>query len=203
MGDAGHAAPEIGDDVDDHARRLALDPGSRGGLHHVPGAVEVVVDHRRPALWREVERHLRELAASIVDENVEASALAPYIGEEGRTPRVIAYVEGFGVEPRAETLEEGFGLRQSVLVAPQNGEIGAETGKQRGDGEAEAAAGAGDDHGLALEEIGPVNGRPGAELRIRQAVVPCAFQGHGRVSLAMLAAGVLRPHLIARKESCP
>src|SRR5215470_15055201 len=108
MGNAGHAAPEIGDDVDDHARRLALDPGSRGGLHHVPSAVEVVVDHRRPALRLEVERHLRELTAGIVDENVEASALTPHVGDIGAAARVIAYVEGFGVEPRPETLQEGF-----------------------------------------------------------------------------------------------
>src|SRR5262252_5826766 len=140
MGNARHAPPEVGDDVDDHAGRLALGPRSGGGLHHVPGAVEVVVDHRRPALWLEVERHLRELTAGIADENVEASQLAPYVGDKGHTARVVADVEGFGVERCAEALEEGLGPRQSLLVAPQNGEIGAEPGKQRSDGEAEAAA---------------------------------------------------------------
>src|SRR5262249_50392739 len=120
MGNARHAPPEVGDDVDDHAGRLALVPRAGGGLPHVPGAVEVVVDDRRPALWLEVERHLRELTAGIVDENVEASQLAPYAGNEGRTTVMVADVEGFGVDSRTETLKEGFGLRQSVLVPSQN-----------------------------------------------------------------------------------
>src|SRR5262249_27346808 len=99
------------------------DPRSGRGLHHVPGAVEVVVDDRRPTLWLKVERHLRELTAGIVDENVEASQFAPYTGNEGRTAVMVANVEGFGVDWRTETLMEGFGLCQSVLVAAQDGEF--------------------------------------------------------------------------------
>src|SRR5262245_23851026 len=167
MGNARHAPPEVGDDVDDHAGRLALGPRSGGGLHHVPGAVEVVVDDRRPALWLEVERHLRELTTGIVDENVEASQLAPYAGNEGSATVMVADVEGFGVDSRTETLKEGFGLRQSVLVAAQNGEFGTQTRKQRSDGETETAPRAADNDGLALEEIGPVDGRDGAELFAR------------------------------------
>jgi len=77
---------------------------------------------------------------------------------------MVADVEGFGMDSHTETLKEGFGLRQSVLVAAQNGEFGAETRKQRGDGKAEAAPRAGDDDGLVLEEVGPIDGRDGAEL---------------------------------------
>src|SRR4029453_17781903 len=56
---------------------------------------------------------------------------------------------------------------------------GAETSKQAGDRKTKAAAGTGDDDDLALEQVGPVHGRHGAKLGLRQAVVRCAFQGHG------------------------
>src|SRR5262245_54567292 len=87
MGDARHAAPEVGDNIDNRSRRLVLDPRPRTGLHHVPGAIEVVVNHCRPTLGFEVERWLRELATGIVDENIEATTLAPDVGDIGRTAR--------------------------------------------------------------------------------------------------------------------
>src|SRR5262245_49985303 len=77
VGDARHTAPKVGNNVDDCARCLAFDPALGRGLHHVPGAIEVIVNDGCPTLGFEVERGLRELPTGIVDEDVEASTMLP------------------------------------------------------------------------------------------------------------------------------
>src|SRR5215813_12197671 len=187
MCDAGHAAPEVGDDVDDGAGRTALDPGPGRRLHHVPGTIEVVVDHRVPALGLEVERHLRELTTGIVNQRIEPTELVPDVADEGRATCMIADVERLGIDRGAKTFEEHLGPRQPLLTAPQNGEIRAEARKQRGDRKAKAAAGAGDDGNLALAQVGAIDGWFAAELFVRQAEVLRTLQGHGcRLSLRLL-----------------
>src|SRR3546814_5330883 len=62
------------DDVDDRARASVFAPVLRGALHHVPAAVEVVVDDRGPAFGRVVDCRLRKLAAGIVDGEIEPAA---------------------------------------------------------------------------------------------------------------------------------
>jgi hypothetical protein len=47
-------------------------------LHHEPGAVEVGVNDRVPALDRKVDGGLRKLAPRAVDENVQATVRRPY-----------------------------------------------------------------------------------------------------------------------------
>src|SRR5215475_8446475 len=187
MCDAGHAAPEVGDDVDDGAGRTALDPGPGRRLHHVPGTIEVVVDHRVPALGLEVERHLRELTTGIVNQRIEPTELVPDVADEGRATCMIADVERLGIDRGAKTFEEHLGPRQPLLTAPQNGEIRAEARKQRGDRKAKAAAGAGDDGNLALAQVGAIDGWLAAELFVRQAEVLRTLKGHGcRLSLRLL-----------------
>src|SRR5262249_15128366 len=83
MRDTGHATPEVGDNIDDCTGRAAVDPRLGSGLHHVPGAIEIVVDDGDPALWLEVDGHLRELPAGVVDEYIAATKFAPDIGNIG------------------------------------------------------------------------------------------------------------------------
>src|SRR5262245_33828702 len=179
VGDARHTAPKVGNNVDDCARCLALDPALGRGLHHVPGAIEVIVNDGCPTLGFEVERGLRELPTGIVDEDVEATTMLPDVGDVLRAALVVSDIEGLGIDGCAKALEEDFGFGQAFLVASENGKIGAEASKQRGDREAKAAAGTGNDGDLAFEEVGSIDRRHGAKLLVAQAVVRCAFQGHG------------------------
>ena len=56
--------------VEDFVRLFVGNPVARRGLHHPPGAVEIGVYDRIPALWTELQRSLRKLAPSIVHQNV-------------------------------------------------------------------------------------------------------------------------------------
>ena len=48
--DLRHTPPDYSDDVDDASRLAVITPMTRGALHHVPGAVQIGVDYRIPAL---------------------------------------------------------------------------------------------------------------------------------------------------------
>ena len=126
--------------------------------------------------------------------------LAPDVGDIGRAAFGIADIQSLDIDRRAEAFEEGLGLQQPLLVAAKNGEAGAEASKQAGDRKPEAAAGPGDDDDLALEQVGPVDGRHGAKLGLRQAVVRCAFPGHG-VGLSWRVDG--GAHHIPPQPRCP
>jgi len=54
-----------------------LDPLSCAGLGHVPGTVQVSIDHCIPAFWRNIQRWFGELTAGIVDEYVELTKALP------------------------------------------------------------------------------------------------------------------------------
>jgi hypothetical protein len=60
-------------DIDDAARMLVVAPAFCGGLHNVPGAVQIDVDDGVPAFCRKIDRGLRKLAAAAVDETVNAA----------------------------------------------------------------------------------------------------------------------------------
>ena len=78
MGHVRQSPPNSGRDVHNVARLGMIAPASSGGLHHVPGAVEVGVDDRVPALVGEIHRVRRELAAGVVDQHVQAAEALPY-----------------------------------------------------------------------------------------------------------------------------
>src|SRR5262245_50539188 len=84
------------DDIDDAAGVFALAPALGGGLHHVPGAVEVGVDDGVPALDREIDRGLRKLPAGAVDEDIEAALLVPDLVEEYGDGVRLADVDSMG-----------------------------------------------------------------------------------------------------------
>ena len=50
---------------------------------HVPGAVQIGIDDRVPALYRKIDRRLRKLSAGAVDETVEAAMRGPDRVEQG------------------------------------------------------------------------------------------------------------------------
>ena len=62
------------DDVDD-GPEAGLGHGPHEAADHVPGAVEVEVDHRAPAVVRDLRWQRRELAAGVVDEEVDPTEL--------------------------------------------------------------------------------------------------------------------------------
>ena len=57
-----HAPPYVRYNVDNVSRLALLPPILSGGLHHVPRAVEVGINHREPTLDTEVDGRLWELA---------------------------------------------------------------------------------------------------------------------------------------------
>ena len=120
-----------------------------------------------PTFGLEVEGHLRELAPGIVDEHIQTAPVAPDVGDKARAAFVIADIESLRIDRHSKTLQEGLGFGQPLLAASQNGEICAQPRAQRGDRKAEAAARAGDNNDLPLEEVGPIDRRPAAQLFIR------------------------------------
>ena len=56
---------------------FALAPLAGGALHHVPGAVEIRVDDREPALDAEVDGRLRKLPAAVVDQHIQPPEALP------------------------------------------------------------------------------------------------------------------------------
>ena len=77
MGDAVEPVRRDHHDIDDTAGMLVVAPAFCGGLHHVPGAVQIGVDDRVPAFDRKVDRGLRKLSAGAVDESVDAAMRCP------------------------------------------------------------------------------------------------------------------------------
>src|SRR5260221_10093440 len=65
-------------DIDDAAGVLLVAPALGGRLHHVPGAVQIGVDDRVPALDRKIDRGLRKLPAGAVDETVDTAVRGPH-----------------------------------------------------------------------------------------------------------------------------
>src|SRR6266436_2094297 len=55
---------------------LVVAPALRCGLHQVPGAIQIGVDDRVPALHRKIDRGLRKLSAGAVDQTVDAAMRA-------------------------------------------------------------------------------------------------------------------------------
>ncbi|MBA7682005.1 hypothetical protein ES703_90351 [subsurface metagenome] len=143
---------------------LAVAPALRGGLHHVPGAVEVGVDDGVPALDREVDRSLRGLSAGAVDEDIEAAVLFPDLVEQGGDRLGLADIhckcgsfEAVSDEMRNQQIELG-------LVAPRQHHMRAEPREQPGDGATNATGSARDQRDLVLQRLRRVNRRTGCEI---------------------------------------
>jgi hypothetical protein len=151
MGDARAAAADHRDDVENRARCPRVPPAARGGLHHVPGAGEVGVDHRVPTLGADVDRRTGELAAGVVDQDVEPSEPGPGGVEQARHRLVVADGQGVGHHLAAVAGEGAAGVRQLAGVAAAQHHARTEPGGPVGDSAADATAGAGDQDYLAVE----------------------------------------------------
>ena len=107
----------------------AIAPGAGGRLHHVPGAVQVRVDDREPALDAEVDRRLRELAAAVVDHEHRAGRsarrwLASSASTCSGSRMVIAHVP---ILRSRCLLDAGRGLLELLLAPAADHDVGAES----------------------------------------------------------------------------
>ncbi|MGY3482768.1 hypothetical protein ACVW1C_000651 [Bradyrhizobium sp. USDA 4011] len=165
--------------------------GARG-LHHVPGAVEIGVDDRVPALDREIDRGLRELAAGAVDEMVDAAMRDPQRVEH-RADRVgipdIGNMRRHLEAAMPETIDERIEL---VGIASHDHDMRAEPGEQPRDGAADSAGAAGYDDHLTGQPVCRKHGRMccefvvgGAERCVCSCV--CLLIVHGRLQTLRLS----------------
>src|SRR5258707_1384925 len=156
-------------DVDDAAGVLVVAPALRRGLHHVPGAVQVGVDDGVPALHRKIDRGLRKLSASAVDEVVDAPVRGPD-GVEQRADRVgLADVGDMGGCLEVAAGHFGDQRIEPGLIATDNGDMRADACEQPGDRAPDAAGAAGHDDHPVLQRIAGENRRMDRELRVGQA----------------------------------
>src|SRR5581483_7138408 len=149
---AGHAAPHVGQHVDDGAAALAhrlIEDLAR----HQEAAGEVVGDHRLPTLLADGHQRRRELAAGVVDQAVDHAAP----GGDGLY-RLLHRILVADIESLHRTFAAvladlgGRGLQLLQLAAGQH-HMSAERGQFVGGAAADAGAAAGDDDGLALEQV--------------------------------------------------
>ena len=91
---------------------------------------------------------LRELAAGIVDEHVEARMLRARRWRYRRAAFGFADIQSLGIDRRAEASKKVSALSNRSSLRPRMASR-AEASKQAGDRQTQAAAGTGDDHDLA------------------------------------------------------
>src|SRR5258707_1384921 len=164
-----HGLYGIAHTIDDAAGVLVVAPGLRRGLHHVPGAVQVGVDDGVPALHRKIDRGLRKLSASAVDEVVDAPVRGPD-GVEQRADRVgLADVGDMGGCLEVAAGHFGDQRIEPGLIATDNGDMRADACEQPGDRAPDAAGAAGHDDHPVLQRIAGENRRMDRELRVGQA----------------------------------
>ena len=156
MGDVRQAPPDIRHDVDDVSLLAALPPVAGGLLHHVPGAVEIGVDHGLPALDRKVDRLLRKLPARVVDQHIQPALFLPHLPHQGFHLFRVADGHGLGHHGRPQLGEALFGDGQLFRIAPANHHGCAQPREEIGDALADAAPRAGNQHHLSRKEILPV-----------------------------------------------
>ena len=162
VGDVRQAPPNYGDDVDDVSRLAAITPVARGVLHHVPGAVQVGVDYRIPALRLDIDGRLRELTSGVVDQDVQPAVLAPdLVHHRGDLVRV-TYGHRVSADFAAQAAQEFSRLLQPLLIAAADGDGRAQAREQRRRDFSDSGSAAGhEDYLIAKDAIA----KHGGELR--------------------------------------
>ena len=153
MAHAVHAAPHVGEHVDDAAAVLAhalqID-----FLGHQETADEVGTHHRFEAFLVDADQRGRELAAGVVDQVMDGAVLGDHRLDHDldRFPRHGCRTPGSWLCRRLR----GFRRRwfPAFPVAPDQHHLGAQVGQFVGHAAADAAAAAGDQDGLAAEQAG-------------------------------------------------
>ncbi len=153
MGDAGEAPPDDRDDVGD-AAAAARQHLVAEHLRHVPGAGEVGLDHRVPALRREVARPLRELAAGVVHQQVNGADALLHPHRQGLDRLPVANVDELRLHAspgRSTNLRRR--LLQPLDRARRQHQIGAGLGELLRNHTPEPGAAAGDQRGLSGQQV--------------------------------------------------
>ena len=63
---ATHSTRYYGNNIHNTALLLAVTPLTRHMLHHIPAAVEVIIDNGIPAVFREIDSRLGKLATGVI-----------------------------------------------------------------------------------------------------------------------------------------
>ncbi len=126
----------------------------RRRVGHQPGPLHVQLDHGAEAFRRDRLGRGEELAAGVVDQHVEPAVALEQAVEEAVDRLLVADVQRLEVEGPGHAGGELRGLRQRLLAAAAADHGGAEAGQLQRRLPPEAAAGAGDDADLPLEQVG-------------------------------------------------
>lgn len=168
MRDAGHSAPDVGDDIHDRTGAFSFDPLLRGALHHVPGTVEVRVDDGIPSLDLEVQGHLRKLAAGVVYENVERAEPVPDIVDEMFDLIRIPYGQRGAENASTHSFQKRNRRGKPFFVASAYSDVRAQSCKEAGYGLAEAASATGNHYLFSGEEICAIDRRQSFQFIIEK-----------------------------------
>ena len=150
-GDAEHLAAALRDE------RLG-----RRRVGHQPGPLHVQLDHRAEAFRADRLGRGEELAAGVVDEDVEPAVALQQAVEEPLDRLLVADVERLVLEGAGQAGGQPGGLRQRLLAAPATDHGGAETGQLQRRLPPQAAARAGDQADLPVEQTVPEDARMSA-----------------------------------------
>ena len=151
MAHAGHAAPHVGEHVDDAAAVLAQ-ALQEDFLGHQKTAHQVGAHHGLEAFLVDADQRRGELAAGVVDQVMDASALREHRGDHGLYRLFITDVADLEAGAAAVLGDLGAGLLQLFLLAPDQHHMGAQVGQLVGHAATDAAAAAGDQNGLVSEQ---------------------------------------------------
>ena len=130
MSNPRHAAPDIGGDINNGTGPFLFNPFAGRRLHHPPGAIQIGVNHSVPAFGGIIKGGLRELATSVVDQNIQLSEPGMNIVNEAVNLLRITDIELSNHNLAAETFEKRRRSLQFFRVAAADGEIGAQAREQ-------------------------------------------------------------------------
>ncbi len=156
-------AKDAGDGADvDDAAVAALDHTAGDGLGDEEAAAQVGVEDEVPVVPGDVESGLADVAAGIVDEDVNRAEGGFGFFGEALDAGGVADVEFQRDGAAAEGVDLGFEVGECFAAAAGEDEVGSGAGEGAGEVLAEAAAGSGDEGDLAgeVEEMSSLIGRP-------------------------------------------
>ena len=156
---AGHPVVRGEGDAQDLAAALRDEGLGRRRVGHQPGALDVQVDHGPEPFRGDRLGRAEELAAGVVDEHVEALVALEHAVEEGPDGLLLADVELLVLEGAGQAGGELGGLGERLRAPAAADHDGAEAHQLERRLAAEAAARAGDDADLAVEQAGPEDPR--------------------------------------------
>ncbi len=149
---AGHAAPHVGEHVDDAAAVAA-----HGLVEHFPGheeaAHQIGAQHGFETLLVDRGQGRRVLAAGIVHQAMDRTKALHQPGHQGLDRFLVADVAGLPVGLAAVLGNFAGDLLQFFRLAPHQQHLGPQGRQFVGSAAADTAAAAGDDDGLAGEQL--------------------------------------------------